>query len=87
LILAAAVAPGAMAQSATDPSAVANNWWVWHGDVEVGGRFFANNPQRNGIAALGGDALGKYYEYSDIRPGPFGRFVNAPSLESKSQPL
>ena len=44
------------------------------GEVEAGGRFFLNDPQKNGIKSQGGQALGKYYEYSDIKPGPFGQF-------------
>jgi MtrB/PioB family decaheme-associated outer membrane protein len=58
------------APAATQPAAL---WW-FHGDVEVGGRFFLNNPQRNGSAYLGQDSLAKYYEYSDVRPGPFSNF-------------
>jgi MtrB/PioB family decaheme-associated outer membrane protein len=50
---------------------VADTWWYFHGDVEAGGRFFLNDPQRDGLASRGQKALGKYYEYSDIRPGPF----------------
>jgi len=46
-------------------------YWWFHGDVEVGGRFFLNNPQRNGSVYLGQNSLAKYYEYSDVRPGPF----------------
>ncbi len=46
-------------------------WW-FHGTVEAGGRVFLNNPPRNGSAYLGQNSLAKYYEYSDIRPGPFG---------------
>lgn len=33
---------------------------------------FLNNPEKSGIASLGGKSLGKYYEYRDLRPGPFG---------------
>jgi MtrB/PioB family decaheme-associated outer membrane protein len=47
-------------------------YWWFHGDIEVGGRFFTNNPQKNGSAYLNQKSLAKYYEYSDIRPGPFG---------------
>ena len=42
--------------------------------VEAGGRFFLNNPQRNGSAYLGQKSLAKFYEYRDLRPGPFGNF-------------
>jgi MtrB/PioB family decaheme-associated outer membrane protein len=48
-------------------------WW-YAGELEVGGRFFVNNPQDNGIASAGGKSLGKYYEYRDLRPGPIGNF-------------
>ena len=49
-------------------------YWWFHGDVEAGGRFFLNNPQRNGSAYLGQDSLAKFYEYRDLRPGPFANF-------------
>ena len=39
--------------------------------VDIGGRFFLNNPQRNGSAYLGQQSLAKFYEYRDLRPGPF----------------
>src|SRR5882724_3151105 len=45
-------------------------WWQ-HYYVEAGARAFLNNPQRDGVAALGGQSLAKYYEYRDLRPGPF----------------
>ena len=45
-------------------------WWH-HGYIEAGARGFLNNPQRDGIRALGGESLAKYYEYSTIQPGPF----------------
>ena len=47
-------------------------YWWWHGEVDVGGRFFLNNPQRNGSNYLGQNSLAKFYEYRDLRPGPFG---------------
>ena len=47
-------------------------YWWFHGEVEAGGRFFLNNPQRNGSAYLGQPSLAKFYEYRDLRPGPFG---------------
>jgi MtrB/PioB family decaheme-associated outer membrane protein len=52
---------------------VAEGWW-YTAYVETGGRFFVNNPQKNGIASQGGQSLAKYYEYSSIKPGPFGDF-------------
>ncbi len=33
-------------------------WW-FHGTVEAGGRFFLNNPQRDGVASQGGKSLAK----------------------------
>jgi MtrB/PioB family decaheme-associated outer membrane protein len=45
-------------------------WW-YHYYVEAGARAFLNNPQRDGVAAFGGQSLAKYYEYSTIKPGPF----------------
>ena len=49
-------------------------YWWFHGTVEVGGRFFLNDPQRNGSAYLGQQSLAKFYEYRDLRQGPFGLF-------------
>jgi MtrB/PioB family decaheme-associated outer membrane protein len=69
--------PAVKAQ-AEDPSAKAPTateslpYWWFRGDVEAGGRFFLNDPQRDGSAYLGQDSLAKYYEYSDIEPGVFG---------------
>lgn len=54
------------------PAAEPVPFWWFHGDLEVGGRFFANNPTKDGIASQGQTSLGKYYEYSTIKPGPFG---------------
>lgn len=48
-------------------------WWT-HGFVEVGGRGFLNDPQRGGHIYQGGNSLAKFYEYRDLRPGPFGDF-------------
>lgn len=48
-------------------------WW-FHGELEVGGRAFLNNPNRNGVNSAGQDSLAKFYEYRDLRPGPFGNF-------------
>ncbi len=45
-------------------------WW-FHGELDVGGRFFLNNPQRNGSNYLNQNSLAKYYGYSSIKPGPF----------------
>jgi MtrB/PioB family decaheme-associated outer membrane protein len=67
LILAAA----AMLPSTAAFANAADDWWYFHGDIEFGGRFFANNPQKDGLASSGQKALGKYYEYSTIKPGAF----------------
>jgi MtrB/PioB family decaheme-associated outer membrane protein len=53
------------------PAADPIPYWWFHGSVEVGGRFFLNDPQRNGFAYLGQNSLAKFYEYRDLRPGPF----------------
>ena len=65
-----AAAPAADLQSAAPT--VADTWWVYHGTVEFGGRFFVNDPTKDGIASQGQKSLGKYYEYSDVKPGVFG---------------
>src|SRR5690242_7618537 len=49
-------------------------YWWWHGEVEAGGRFFLNDPQRNGNSFLNQQSLAKFYEYRDLRRGPFGNF-------------
>ncbi len=46
-------------------------WW-FHGSLEAGGRFFLNNPEKDGQAPLNQKSLAKYYEYSSVKPGPFG---------------
>jgi MtrB/PioB family decaheme-associated outer membrane protein len=76
LLLTATMLPAAAADVAAPASSmsVADTWWVFHGEIEAGGRFFINDPQKNGIKSQNGQALGKYYEYSDIKPGPFGQF-------------
>jgi MtrB/PioB family decaheme-associated outer membrane protein len=70
------VLPGALAQAAElpvkAPAAEAVPYWWFHGTIEAGGRFFLNNPQQNGSVYLGQNSLAKYYEYSTIKPGPFG---------------
>lgn len=75
-----AVAPmisGSRAHAADMPlkatEAIANDWW-FHGDLEIGGRFFLNDPQQHGVASEGGRSLAKFYEYQDLRPGVFGNF-------------
>ena len=54
------------------PAAEPVPFWWFHGEVEVGGRVFLNDPQKDGIASQGGKSLGKFYEYRDLRQGPFG---------------
>ncbi len=76
------VSTGALAQTATTANRAAAStdalaqadpvpYWWFHGTVEAGGRFFLNNPLRNGSAYLGQNSLAKYYTYSTIKPGPF----------------
>jgi len=62
-------------------------YWWFGGFVEAGGRDFLNDPQRNGqtavytgpttVALTNQKSLAKYYEYSDIKPGPFSNFALA----------
>ncbi len=59
-----------MAQSPANADPVPD-WW-YHGDIEAGGRFFLNNPSRNGARYLGQGGLAKFYEYSTVMPGAFG---------------
>jgi MtrB/PioB family decaheme-associated outer membrane protein len=53
------------------PAADPIPYWWFNGEIEAGGRFYVNNPQKNGQASLGGNSLAKYYEYNAIKPGPF----------------
>ena len=77
LIGMAPIMPGALAADADlpvkAPVVVELPWWT-HGFVEFGGRGFVNDPQRGGHIFQGGNSLAKYYEYSTIKPGPFGDF-------------
>jgi MtrB/PioB family decaheme-associated outer membrane protein len=68
-IVPSALAEGIRGSRAIDP------WW-FHGTIEVGGRFFLNNPQKDGQASLNLNqrSLAKYYEYSSIKPGAFLNF-------------
>jgi MtrB/PioB family decaheme-associated outer membrane protein len=68
------VAKDAMAKADPVP------FWWFHGTVEVGGRFFINNPQNGhqtangppgGFPGKAGKSLGGYYEYTGIAPGAF----------------
>ena len=45
---------------------------MWfEGYLELGGRFYLNDPQTDGIASQGGKSLAKFNEYRDTTPGPF----------------
>jgi MtrB/PioB family decaheme-associated outer membrane protein len=75
-----AVGPLSPAARAADQAAVKADptvkadpipFWWFHGELDVGGRFFVNNPQRDGLNYLRQDSLAKYYEYRTIKPGPF----------------
>jgi hypothetical protein len=74
------MAPGALAADAAlpvkAPVVVELPWWT-HGFIEFGGRGFLNDPQRDGHIFQGGNSLAKFYEYRDLRPGPFGDFFAA----------
>jgi hypothetical protein len=75
----APVMPGALAADADMPvkapavAVVDTPWWT-HGFIELGGRGFLNDPQRDGHIYQGGNSLAKFYEYRDLRPGPTGDF-------------
>jgi MtrB/PioB family decaheme-associated outer membrane protein len=78
LIGMAPIMPGALAADAdlpvkAPPVVVELPWWT-HGFVEFGGRGFVNDPQRGGHSFQNGQSLAKFYEYRDLRPGPFGDF-------------
>jgi MtrB/PioB family decaheme-associated outer membrane protein len=72
--------PGALAADADlpvkAPVVVDTPWWT-HGFIEFGGRGFLNDPQRDGHSFQNGQSLAKFYEYRDLRPGPFGDFFAA----------
>src|SRR3974390_2838047 len=58
------------------PVEVEAPWWT-HGFIEFGGRGFLNDPTYGGHIVQGQGSLAKYYEYSTIKPGPFGDFYVA----------
>jgi MtrB/PioB family decaheme-associated outer membrane protein len=60
------VSPTLAASSKAPPIAQADPVWWYEGFVEVGGRFDLNDPDKK--------TLGKFYDYRDLRPGPFGNF-------------
>ena len=76
----APVMPGALAADADlpvkAPVVVDTPWWT-HGFMEVGGRGFLNDPAYGGHIYQGQGSLAKYYEYSTVKPGPFGDFIVA----------
>ena len=82
------IAPPALAADLilkAEPASLVVPWWL-HYYVEVGARGFLNNPQRDGVTALGGRSLAKYYEYSTIAPGPFlYGWVSAGSIDGVYQ--
>jgi Putative outer membrane beta-barrel porin, MtrB/PioB len=80
LLIGASALPGAMAADTGLPvkALPADTGWTWEGYAELGARFFA---KKNGGAtglnwknSTGTESLGKFYEYRDLRPGPFGNF-------------
>ncbi|MGA7325785.1 MAG: MtrB/PioB family decaheme-associated outer membrane protein [Rhodomicrobium sp.] len=81
-----APAPGSWPVSAESEAGLKDNtpapyWWT-HGDIEIGGRDFVNDPRVSGSISgntstggyvhLGQQSLAKYYEYSIVAPGAFG---------------
>jgi MtrB/PioB family decaheme-associated outer membrane protein len=75
-----------LAAVAAEPAAPLGVPWWTHGYIELGGRGFLNDPQRDGVAGLGGSSLAKYYEYSTIKPGAFSYdWVSAGSADGLYQ--
>jgi len=71
------IAAGSFAARAADQpmpvkaAPVEEGWW-YKQYIEIGARAFINDPNRGGIKAKGtGDSLAGFYEYRDLRPGPF----------------
>jgi MtrB/PioB family decaheme-associated outer membrane protein len=66
------------------PAAAPVPYWWYHGEIEIGGRDFVNNPNKNGslfgnvgtapsgYTYFGQHSLAKYYEYGIEAPGAFG---------------
>jgi MtrB/PioB family decaheme-associated outer membrane protein len=69
------IIPGALAADVMPvkamPAAEPVPFWWFHGEIEAGGRFYANHPEKKGQASLGGKSLAKYYEYNSAKPGAF----------------
>jgi MtrB/PioB family decaheme-associated outer membrane protein len=80
LLIGASALPGAMAADTALPvkALPAATGWTWEGYAELGARFFVS--KEGGATGLnwknstGTESLGKFYEYRDLRPGPFGNF-------------
>ncbi len=53
------------------PSVAVPYWWTFHGEIEVGGRSSSTIRPRTVSPARARSSLGKYYEYSTIKPGAF----------------
>jgi MtrB/PioB family decaheme-associated outer membrane protein len=74
------VVPGALAADMpvkAPPVVIEDTPWWTHGFIEFGGRGFLNDPPYGGHIWQGQGSLAKYYEYSSIKPGPFGDFFAA----------
>lgn len=67
LVICAAMTPSAQAADLITkaPKAEQIGWW-YEGFVEVGGRFYVNDPDRRKLA--------RFYRYEDWTPGVFGNF-------------
>jgi MtrB/PioB family decaheme-associated outer membrane protein len=81
LLIGASAISGAMAADVPlkAPPIAAATGWTWEGYAELGARFFVS--KHGGATGLnfrnstGTESLGKFYEYRDLRPGPFGNFA------------
>ena len=71
----------ALPTKAPPPSVESGPYWWTHGEIELGGRFFINDPNQNGSLRgnvgtadvyFGQHSLAKYYEYAIVPPGAFG---------------
>lgn len=81
LLIGAGAVSGAMAADMPLKAlpVAAGTGWTWEGYAELGARFFVS--KHGGATGLnwknstGTENLGKFYEYRDLRPGPFGNFA------------
>jgi hypothetical protein len=74
----------ALPTKAPPPAVETGPYWWTHGEIEIGGRFFVNDPNQNGslfgnvgtaasgYTYFGQHSLAKYYEYAIQPPGAFG---------------